>query len=330
MSTSKVLTWNLTTESIDFTNCLTVGSLITNFPAHFLLLFKSPIAPPTNFIFTFSMSPTSWLTGFSSHLLTLADINSQSALSSILHGKQRNLGQSSGCDFPAIFNFGDSNSDTGGKYAAFHRIPEPNGDTFFQTPTGRYCDGKVIIDFIVEKLGLPYLSAYQDSIDTKIFDMELILLREGLQFSHWMPECLSKGLAPFLLTYSFCRLNGVNSNIKSKLPRPEDFSQALCTFDIVQNDLDGAFKSMIHNYTNKEQEHSGYITQLLLWALSEYSVLEEEILGTSCSKPSAYIRWDDIQYSHAANLWVANKTLDGLLSDPPTPITEACRMPLQL
>lgn len=36
----------------------------------------------------------------------------------------------------------------------------------------------------------------------------------------------------------------MNSNIKSKLPRPEDLSQALYTFDIGQNDLDGAFKSM--------------------------------------------------------------------------------------
>lgn len=49
-----------------------------------------------------------------------------------------------------------------------------------------------------------------------------------------------KGLALFLL-FSF---SGVNSSIKSKLPKPEDFSQALYTFDIGQNDLDFAFKSM--------------------------------------------------------------------------------------
>ena len=40
----------------------------------------------------------------------------------------------------------------------------------------------------------------------------------------------------------FC--SSVNSNIKSKLSRAEGFSQALYTFDIVQNDLDAAFKSM--------------------------------------------------------------------------------------
>ena len=58
----------------------------------------------------------------------------------------------SGCRFPAIFNFGDSNSDTGGKSAAFHRLPYPNGETFFHRPSGRYCDGKVVLDFVGEKL----------------------------------------------------------------------------------------------------------------------------------------------------------------------------------
>ena len=31
------------------------------------------------------------------------------------------------CHFPAVFNFGDSNSDTGGLSAAFGAAPPPNG-----------------------------------------------------------------------------------------------------------------------------------------------------------------------------------------------------------
>lgn len=58
------------------------------------------------------------------------------------------FGDSTYCDFPAIFNFGDSNSDTGGKSAAFHRLLSPNGETFFGKPSGRYCDGQVLVDFI--------------------------------------------------------------------------------------------------------------------------------------------------------------------------------------
>ena len=51
------------------------------------------------------------------------------------------------CQFPAIFNFGASNSDTGGFAAAFIQPKSPNGDTFFRMPAGRFADGRLIIDF---------------------------------------------------------------------------------------------------------------------------------------------------------------------------------------
>lgn len=95
------------------------------------------------------------------------------------------------CHFPAIFNFGDSNSDTGGLSAAFGQAGPPHGASFFGSPAGRYCDGRLVIDFIgtvirnveyffqcqafalcwfvsyfhtAESLGLPYLSAFLDSV----------------------------------------------------------------------------------------------------------------------------------------------------------------------
>lgn len=50
---------------------------------------------------------------------------------------------------PAVFNFGDSNSDTGELIAAgIETLDPPNGQTYFQTPSGRYCDGRLIIDFL--------------------------------------------------------------------------------------------------------------------------------------------------------------------------------------
>lgn len=53
-----------------------------------------------------------------------------------------------GCDFPAVYNFGDSNSDTGAVSAAFWPIPAPNGLNFFKKPAGRDSDGRLVIDFI--------------------------------------------------------------------------------------------------------------------------------------------------------------------------------------
>jgi hypothetical protein len=52
-----------------------------------------------------------------------------------------------------LFNFGDSNSDTGGVAAAGGiNIMPPKGRTYFGHPTGRLSDGRVIIDFICELL----------------------------------------------------------------------------------------------------------------------------------------------------------------------------------
>lgn len=52
------------------------------------------------------------------------------------------------CTFPAIFNFGDSNSDAGVMEAAFPLLKKPYGDTYFHEPSGRFSDGRNIIDFI--------------------------------------------------------------------------------------------------------------------------------------------------------------------------------------
>lgn len=57
------------------------------------------------------------------------------------------------CDFPAVINLGDSNSDTGGFASAFIPPTSPYGDTYFHMPARRFSDGRLIIDFI----GITYL-----------------------------------------------------------------------------------------------------------------------------------------------------------------------------
>lgn len=52
------------------------------------------------------------------------------------------------CEFEAIFNFGDSNSDTGGFWAAFPAQSGPFGMTYFKRPAGRASDGRLIVDFL--------------------------------------------------------------------------------------------------------------------------------------------------------------------------------------
>lgn len=54
--------------------------------------------------------------------------------------------------FPAIFNFGDDEGDTGGVHASFPNTTAaesaPYGETSFGKPTGRNSDGRLIVDFI--------------------------------------------------------------------------------------------------------------------------------------------------------------------------------------
>ncbi|XP_051125533.1 GDSL esterase/lipase At1g31550-like [Andrographis paniculata] len=70
-----------------------------------------------------------------------------------------------GC-YESIVSFGDSLTDTGNILSvAVHKAMPPTGKppfgrTFFNRPTGRYCDGRLVIDFIAQSLGLPLLKPY--------------------------------------------------------------------------------------------------------------------------------------------------------------------------
>ena len=57
-------------------------------------------------------------------------------------------------NFPAVLNFGDSNSDTGGLVSAgIESINPPYGQNYFKIPSGRYCDGRLIVDFLSKFFG---------------------------------------------------------------------------------------------------------------------------------------------------------------------------------
>ena len=61
------------------------------------------------------------------------------------------------CEFPAIFNLGDSNSDTGGLAASLFAPTTPYGETYFRRPAGRFSDGRFIIDFIGSSFSFRFL-----------------------------------------------------------------------------------------------------------------------------------------------------------------------------
>ncbi|KAI4348225.1 hypothetical protein L6164_008973 [Bauhinia variegata] len=350
------------------------------------------------------------------------------------------------CVFPAIYNFGDSNSDTGGISAAFEPIRAPYGDGFFHKPAGRDSDGRLIIDFIAEKLKLPYLSAYLNSLGTEY--------RHGANFAtggstirRQNETIYEYGISPFALDMQIVQFNQFKARTnelyrqaktpseRSKLPVPEEFAKALYTFDIGQNDLSVGFRKMnfdqlraampdivnqlasavqniyqqggrafwIHNTgpigclpvnlfykhnlpvgyldpygcVNDQNEMAkefnrqlkdrviklktelpqaaityvdvysakyglisnakkegfddglkiccGYhVNDTHIWCGNKANVDGKEVYGGSCENLSKAISWDGVHYAEAANQWVANRILNGSLSDPTIPITQAC------
>lgn len=348
------------------------------------------------------------------------------------------------CDFPAIYNFGDSNSDTGGISAAFEPIQEPYGVGFFKKPAGRDSDGRLVIDFIAEHLGLPYLSAYLNSIAPN-FRHGANFATGGSTIRRQNETIFEYGISPFSLDMQIVQFDQFKTRTyelytqayaeKDKLPKPEDFSKALFTFDIGQNDLSVGFRKLsndqllaaipdiveklasavqnvyqrggrtfwIHNtgpigclpvatfyiknpepgylddfgcikYQNematefnkqlkervrrlRTEVPRAAVTYVDVYA-AKYDLISNtktegfvdpikvccgyhvdythvwcgqkgifngtEIYGASCGTPSTYISWDGVHYSEAANQWVANRILNGSLTDPPLPITHAC------
>ncbi|XP_057764368.1 GDSL esterase/lipase At1g28590-like [Salvia miltiorrhiza] len=69
---------------------------------------------------------------------------------------------SSAC-FKSIISFGDSLADTGNsiQFAPSQAAAAPPyGETFFHRPTGRWSDGRLVIDFTAEALGLPFVQPF--------------------------------------------------------------------------------------------------------------------------------------------------------------------------
>nr|AAA91034.1 nodulin [Medicago sativa] len=150
------------------------------------------------------------------------------------------------CDFPAIFSFGASNVDTGGLAAAFRAPPSPYGQTYFNRSTGRFSDGRIIIDFIAQSFRLPYPSPYLNSLGSNF--------THGANFAtagstiNIPTSILPKGiLSPFSLQIQYIQFKDFISKTKlirdqggvfaTLVPKEDYFSKALYVFDIGQNDL---------------------------------------------------------------------------------------------
>ncbi|RWR80625.1 GDSL esterase/lipase-like protein [Cinnamomum micranthum f. kanehirae] len=152
-------------------------------------------------------------------------------------------------NYPAIFNFGDSNSDTGCVIAAGigGLLDPPYGQTYFHEPSGRFSDGRLIIDFLSHAMDKRFLNAYLESVGVPNF-------RRGANFAAagstilpptqyaFCPFSFGNQVAQFF-SFKARVLQLLGGKLDKFVPREDYFRKGLYTFDIGQNDLAGAFYS---------------------------------------------------------------------------------------
>uniref|UniRef100_A0A7N0VFU3 Uncharacterized protein n=1 Tax=Kalanchoe fedtschenkoi TaxID=63787 RepID=A0A7N0VFU3_KALFE len=137
---------------------------------------------------------------------------------------------------PILINFGDSNSDTGGLLAGTGLpIGLPHGVTFFHRGTGRFGDGRLIIDFFCEKLKLSYLSPYLNSLDPNFTSGVNFAISGATTLPKFVAFALDVQVRQFVHFKN--RSLELISHGSSNLINEAGFRNAIYTIDIGQNDL---------------------------------------------------------------------------------------------
>ncbi|KAJ9187915.1 hypothetical protein P3X46_003326 [Hevea brasiliensis] len=147
---------------------------------------------------------------------------------------------------PVVFTFGDSNTDTGAYFSGLGMIfGAPNGRTYFNRPSGRLCDGRLIIDFLCESLNSDYLTPYLEPLGANF--------RYGANFA-FSGAATSPRFKPFSLdvqVLQFIHFRNRSPELISKgyrdLVSEKDFKDALYIMDIGQNDLAGSFEHLSYD-----------------------------------------------------------------------------------
>ncbi|GJU61195.1 GDSL esterase/lipase-like protein [Tanacetum coccineum] len=195
------------------------------------------------------------------------------------------------CNFPAVFNFGDSNSDTGSLAAMYGQLPFPYGENYFHHSAGRYSDGRLVIDFIAEGFGLPYLDAFLDSVGTN-FSHGANYAIAGSTIRRQNTTIFQSGYSPIPLEFQYVEFSDFlkKSQIirqkgdvfKYMFPAKDKFSSALYTFDIGQNDLTAGYKLGMTT-----EQVKAYVPDLI----SQFTTVIKDlviVLGVLCDTEEAY------------------------------------------
>ncbi|XP_062230391.1 GDSL esterase/lipase At1g31550-like [Phragmites australis] len=186
------------------------------------------------------------------------------------------------CDeLTSMFTLGDSHIDTGNALIIAAPVmpiwtdKPPYGETFFGHPAGRFSDGRVIIDFIAEEFGLPFLPAVLAKSSN---------VSQGVNFAVGGATAVEVG---------FLERNNL---VPFKLPNNSELGWFGFVGDVLKAccGAGGAYN----------------------WDPNAFCGMPG---AAACRNPSAYVSWDGVHYTEAANRYIARGWLYlyGPYADPP-------------
>lgn len=141
---------------------------------------------------------------------------------------------------PLIFNFGDSNSDTGGLVGGLGlTIAPPYGRTFFRRSAGRLSDGRLIIDFLCQSVKARFLPAYLESLGSTFSNGANFAVVGSSTLPKYVPFALNIQVQQFVHFKS--RSLELLAAGSQKMINDDGFQHALYIIDIGQNDIADAF-----------------------------------------------------------------------------------------
>ncbi|KAH7578200.1 hypothetical protein JRO89_XS01G0352500 [Xanthoceras sorbifolium] len=170
---------------------------------------------------------------------------------------------------PVIFNFGDSNSDTGGLTDGLgFSFGPPNGRTYFHQPSGRLCDGRLIIDFLCESLNTSQLTPYLESLGPNFTNGANFAVSGSSTLPRYSPFNLDVQVLQFL-RFRVRSPELIKKGYKD-LVSEENFKNALYIIDIGQNDLAGSFTSL--SYAQVIEKIPSFITEIkyAIWGIHQH------------------------------------------------------------
>ncbi|KAJ7534343.1 hypothetical protein O6H91_13G092100 [Diphasiastrum complanatum] len=145
---------------------------------------------------------------------------------------------------PGFVAFGNSLTDTGNLLHLFPPLAAsgnpPYGRTFFNQPTGRYCDGRLLVDFVAASFGYPFLHPYFDSIGADFrHGVDFAVAGSSANLTISSPFTLPVQVDEFVLfKQTALRTENLSSSAASQLPDDSFFEDALYIVgEIGENDL---------------------------------------------------------------------------------------------